>query len=163
VQSFGDVSEATAQLPLVRSGDGAGWMIRSGKLGGDVELRASAIIWPADAFSDPFQLRLEFRLRVSMMALRDAVPALPEILVLPVKERRNQVVLGPKMSIKACLGDTGFFHDKVHAHGTHTSAIEERGRRFEDAISHINGAVGGTVADVGRYTMSHSRVSRLKL
>src|SRR5580698_5231972 len=76
------------------------------------------------------------------MALRDIVPALPEVFIFPMKERGNQIILGSKMAIEAGFGNTGFFHDKIHAHSPHALAVEEGRRGFEDALSHIHCAVG---------------------
>ena len=53
-QTLGKVFEAPPQFSLVRSCDRASRMIQVRKLRGDIELRAAAIVRPADALSDPF-------------------------------------------------------------------------------------------------------------
>src|SRR5271168_3370147 len=93
------------------------------------------------------------------MALRGVVPALPEVFVFSMKERGNQIILGSKMAIEAGFGNASFFHDKVNAHSTHASAVEEGGCRFEDAVSHIHCGRGRS-GHGGLCTLRHSRTSR---
>jgi hypothetical protein len=53
-QTLGKVFEPSPQFSLVRCCDRASGMIRVRKFRGDIELRAPAIVCPADAFADPF-------------------------------------------------------------------------------------------------------------
>src|ERR1700733_7957862 len=130
-------------------------MIQVRKLRGDIQLRAPAIVRPADPFSDPFKLRLEFGRGVGAMALCSVVPALPEVFVFSMEKRGNQIILGSKMAIEAGFGNAGLFHHKVHAHSTHAPAVEEGGCCFEDAFSHIHSSGRRT----GHRTLWHSRTS----
>ena len=94
-----------------------------------VQLRAAAIIFPADPFADPAHVRVELRLRVGAMALRNAVPFLPELLVLAREKRRNEIVLGAKVPVQARLGDPGSLDHKVDTDGAGALTIEQVGRR----------------------------------
>ncbi len=99
MQPFSDLLKATSQLVLMRSSDSAGRVSRVRKFSGHVELRAPAIIWPADAFANPCQLGFELGFGISWLALRYAVPACPEILVFPFQKGRDEIVFGLKMAI----------------------------------------------------------------
>ena len=129
-ETLGKVPEPSQQFFLVRSCDCASWMIQVRKLCGDIELRAPAIVWPADVFSDPFELGFEFAFGVGGMALGGVVPTLPEVFVFSMKKRGNQIILGSKMAVKAGFGNARFFHDKVYTHSTHAATVEEGGGCF---------------------------------
>src|SRR5580700_9165867 len=72
-QTFGDAFEAPPQLLLMRRGHLAGRVLGVRKFGGDIELRAAAIIRPPDALADPCEMCLELGGRIALMALGDAV------------------------------------------------------------------------------------------
>lgn len=52
-------------------------------------------------------VRIEFGLRVGTMALRDAIPLLPELLVLSLEKRRDEIVLGSEVPIETRLRNAG--------------------------------------------------------
>src|ERR1700721_3922604 len=93
------------------------------------------------------------------MALGGVVPALPEVFVFPMKKRGNQIILGSKMAIEAGFGNASFFDDQVHTHSMHSSAVEEGGCSFEDAVSHIHCALG-RIGHVDHGAFSHARTFR---
>jgi hypothetical protein len=160
VQPFGYVFEAPPKFFLMRGADYTRRMIGVGKLGRNINLWAAAIVRPVHAFGDPFQMRLKLPSRAVLVELGDFIPAQPKILVFAAKERRNEIVFGAEIPIEACLCDTGFFDNKVYANGMYAAAIEKRGRRRKDTLSHFGGALGCALIRFRHGTASHVSISR---
>ncbi len=105
-----------------------------GELRRHVQLRTAAIIVPADAFADPLHVRVEFGLRVGAVSLRDAIPLLPELLVLAFEERADQIVLGSEVAVETGLGNARPLYDKIDADGACALTVKQVRRRLQDAL-----------------------------
>src|SRR5690606_19253355 len=107
----------------------------------DVDLGAATIAGPPDALADPVEVRLQLRARIVPVRRCDGVPLTPEVPILALEERGDEVVLRAEMPIEARLGDAGLLDHEIHAHGADAPFVEQSRSRVEDAVPHGEGAV----------------------
>lgn len=129
-EPFRDAFEPAVKFVFVRNCDNASGVIRLRKLRSHVQLRSTAIIFPAHPLADPLHVRIQFSLRVGAMALRDAIPLLPKLFVLSFEKRRDEVVLCSEVPVETGLGNARSFDDEVDADGARALPIKQLRRGF---------------------------------
>ncbi len=104
---------------------------------GDVDLRAAAITRTRNAFANPLKLCVQFLARRAFVLCGNRIPMPPEVFILKVKKRFDQVIFRPEMTIEARLGDTRPRHDKVDANRTRALSIEKFAGGPQNALTRI--------------------------
>jgi hypothetical protein len=85
-------------------------------------------------------MRIEFRFRILGMLGRDTIPGSPEIDILALDERRDQIVLGAEVPIETRLCDTSLLNDQVDPNGANASPVKKIGCCLENFLAHVQGA-----------------------
>jgi hypothetical protein len=109
-------------------------MIVVGELCRDVDLRAAAITVTTHSLPDPIEQRQQLAQRIAGMVVDDLIPLHPELSILPLQKRSDQIIFSAKVAVETRLGHPGFGHDPFDSDRSNAVTIEKVGCRREHTL-----------------------------